>query len=179
MNEEWGSHKSIVFVRRREDAFWRNGRRTVLWCQKSDVQAECSRLRSAVLRAGVTAGHVQWDKESSASCQGLLLSAQEAEGCRAVTFLRDFHLEHHSRAPNFVFSCWGVGTMQVQSLCEVDRALCQLPTHATGCQLYKLCQTWIKTNWLFSSYCGTDVLEVFFATNCTTARQENFEGGQY
>lgn len=70
------------------------------------ARSQMCRLRSAVLRAGVTAGRVQWDKESSTSCQGLLLSAQEAGGCGAVIFLCDFSvifILNHSRAPKFHF----------------------------------------------------------------------------
>lgn len=120
------------------------------------ARSQMCRLRSAVLRAGVTAGRVQWDKESSTSCQGLLLSAQEAGGCGAVIFLCDFHLEPLESPKISFFSCWGVGTMQVQSLCAGWMEL------SANFQLYRLCQTWNKTNWFFSSYCGTDILEVFF-----------------
>lgn len=40
-------------VRRREDAFWGNGKKTVLWCRKSDLQAECGSALG-------TAGHQGW-----------------------------------------------------------------------------------------------------------------------
>lgn len=62
-------------------------------CRQGVVQA---------LGRAVSSGH-RASLQSSASCQRLLLSAQESGGCWAGTFLRDFHLEHHLRAPDFQF----------------------------------------------------------------------------
>lgn len=68
-------------------------------CRQSVVQ-HLGELWSGLL---VTAGHGQWDEDELQSCPRLLLSAQEAEGCWAVTFLHSLHLEHHWRAPDFQF----------------------------------------------------------------------------
>lgn len=67
--------------------------------------------RQSVVQALVRAGGHSWpcpvgtrtSLQGSASCQRLLLSAQEAEGCWAVTFLHNFHHEHHWRVPDFQF----------------------------------------------------------------------------